>query len=65
MYPVLDGGYRLLNMIIVSTLNFGDREETLTEFLVYVNSKFLPRASLSKSSFEHKLSYIDGLVNIG
>ena len=32
MYPELDKGYRLWNMIIVSTLNSEDREETLIEF---------------------------------
>ena len=62
---VLDRGYRLLNMIIVSTFSSRGREETLIEFPVYENSKFLPRASLSKSSSELKSSYIGGLVNIG
>ena len=32
IYPVLDRGYRLWNTMIVSTLNLGDREETLIGF---------------------------------
>ena len=65
MYQMLDGGYRLWNLIIVSTLSSGDSAETLTDFLFGENSKFLPRASRSKSSSEFKSSYTDGLVNIG
>ena len=32
---MLDRGYRLWNMIMVSTLSSGDREETLIEFPVF------------------------------
>ena len=50
---------------MVSTLNLGDREETLIEFLVWENSKFLPRVSRSKSSFGFKSSYTGVVASIG
>ena len=53
IYPVLDKGYRLWNMTIVCTLNFGGREETLTEFPLDENSKSYPRPSRRSPSFGH------------
>ena len=64
MYLVLDRGYRLLNMISVSTLSCEGKEETLNEFPFCENSKFLPRAFLSKSLSGHKSSYTGGLGSI-
>ena len=64
IYPVLDRRYRLWNMMIVSTLNSGDWEETLIEFPFGENSKSLPRAFWSKSSSGYKSSYTGGFLNI-
>ena len=67
IYPVLDRGYRLWNMIIVSTLNSGERkrEETLIELPFGENSKSLPSASRSKSSsgtYYHRLVVFSALA---
>ena len=56
IYPVLDKGYKLWNITIVSTLSLGGREETLTEFLLDENSKSCPRPFLSSSSSRHRSS---------
>ena len=50
IYPVLDKGYKLWNITIVSTLSLGRREETLTKLPLDENSKSYPRPSLSSSS---------------
>ena len=49
IYLVLDKGYKLWNITIVSTLSLGGKEETLTEFPLDENSKSCPRPSLSSS----------------
>ena len=43
MYPMLERGYRLWNMIVVSNLNSGDSDNTLTDFPLGENSKFSPK----------------------
>ena len=50
IYPVLDRGYKLWNITIVSTLSFRGREETLAQFPLDENSKSCPRPSLRSSS---------------
>ena len=69
IYPVLDIGYRLWNMMIVSTLNSGEkereREETSIELPFDENSKSLPSASRSKSSsstYHHRLVVFSALA---
>ena len=58
IYQVLDKGYKLWNITIVSTLSFRKREETLIEFPLDENSKSCPRPSLSSPYLDidhHKL----------
>ena len=50
-------------MIVVSSLNSGDNDETLTDFPLGENSKFSLKVSRSKSASGSKSSYIGGFWN--
>ena len=52
-------------MIVVSSHNSGDNEETLIDFPLGKNSKLSPRVSRSKSSSEFKSLYTGGFRNTG
>ena len=52
-------------MIVVSSLNLGDRDATLTNFPLDENSKLSPKASRRTSASEFKSSYTSGFGNIG
>ena len=50
-------------MIVMSSLSSGDKDATLTDFLLEENSKFSPKVSQSTSSFGFKSSYTGGFGN--
>ena len=51
-------------MIVVSSVNSGDRDATPTNFPLDENSKLSPKASRRTSSFEFRSSYTDGLETL-
>ena len=52
-------------MIIVKSLNFGERDATLIDFLFEENSKLAPKAYLRNSSSRFSSSYTGGMESIG
>ena len=52
-------------MIIVSSLNSGERDATLIDVPMEENSKLAPKASRRTSSSGFNSSYTDGIDNIG
>ena len=52
-------------MIIVRSLNFGERDATLIDFLFEENSKLAPKACLRNSSSEFSSSYTGSMKSIG
>ena len=52
-------------MIIVRSLNSGDKDATLTDFPLEEKSKLFPKASQRTSLSRINSTYTDGLVNIG
>ena len=51
-------------MIVVSILNLGDRDATLTDFPLGENSKLSPKAFQKTFSSGFKSSYTSGSLNI-
>ena len=52
-------------MIVVSSFNSEDSDETLIDFPLGENSKFSPKVSRNKSAFGSKSSYTGGFRNTG
>ena len=52
-------------MIIVRSLNFGERDAILIDFLLDEKSKLAPKTCLRNSSSGFSSSYTDGMESIG